>query len=166
MQQPASQSAAILHALRGSNTRPGQLKTTPRLGGIAPCYRCGGQHKASDCRFKDEKCRYCGKKGHIVRACRTRIRAQCRPASSASSHDARNICTEEPPKEDTANPVYEMFPLTAPKPDPLRVFVRVELPMEIDTGASISIISEKTYLSTWTDELHPRLLPTKACLRT
>ena len=68
-----------------------------------------------------------------------------------------------------ANPVYEMFPLTAPKPDPLMVFVRVnevELPMEIDTGASISIISEKTYLSTWPDEPHPCLLPSKARLRT
>ena len=68
-----------------------------------------------------------------------------------------------------ANPVYEMFPLTAPKPDPLMVFVRVnevELSMEIDTGASISIISEKTYLSTWPDEPHPCLLPSKARLRT
>ena len=23
-------------------------------------------NKVSDCRFKDEKCRYCGKKGHII----------------------------------------------------------------------------------------------------
>ena len=59
--------------------------------------------------------------------------------SGASSHVARNICTEKPPT-DTANPVYEMFTLTAPKPDPLMVVVRVnqvELPMEVNTGASM-----------------------------
>ena len=39
------------------------------------------------------------------------------PVSVASSHDARNICTEEPPIEDAANLVYEMFPLAAPKLD-------------------------------------------------
>ena len=120
LQQTTSQSAATLHAVRGSNTRSGQLKTTLCLGRIASCYHCGGQHKTSDCCFKNEKCRYCGKKGHIVQVC---CRAQRRPVSGASSLDARNICTEDSPMEATANPVYEMFPLTSPKPDPLMVFV-------------------------------------------
>ena len=143
LQQTTSQSAATLHAVRGSNTRSGQLKTTLCLGRIASCYHCGGQHKTSDCCFKNEKCRYCGKKGHIVQVC---CRAQRRPVSGASSLDARNICTEDSPMEATANPVYEMFPLTSPKPDPLMVFVwvnQVELHMEIDTGASISNQSVK-----------------------
>lgn len=56
---------------------------------------------------------------------------------------------EEPPQE-TIDPVYKMLQLTAPKPVTLSVFTsinKVELPMETDTGTSISIISKKTYSS-------------------
>lgn len=32
-----------------------------------PCYRCGGKHPATVCRFKQEKCHHCTKVGHIAR---------------------------------------------------------------------------------------------------
>ena len=38
------------------------------------CYRCGGRHSASDCRFRSSVCNYCKKKGHIQRVCRRRFR--------------------------------------------------------------------------------------------
>ena len=35
-----------------------------------PCYHCGKQdHIPSTCRFKEELCQKCDKKGHIVRVC-------------------------------------------------------------------------------------------------
>ncbi len=34
------------------------------------CSRCGGDHRAAICRFKDANCRRCGKKERIARACR------------------------------------------------------------------------------------------------
>ena len=40
------------------------------------CYRCGGAHSSSSCRFKTADCRYCGKKGHIARVCRSRLRVK------------------------------------------------------------------------------------------
>jgi hypothetical protein len=37
-----------------------------------PCYRCGAEsHNSSECRFKNENCRKCGKRGHIQRVCRS-----------------------------------------------------------------------------------------------
>ena len=38
--------------------------------------------------------------------------------------------------------------------------------MEVDTGASLSLISEKTYLSVWIDNDRPPLQPTNTCLQT
>ena len=31
------------------------------------CYRCGGKQRAEVCRFRPEKCRKCGKIGHIAK---------------------------------------------------------------------------------------------------
>ena len=38
----------------------------------AECYHCGGAHLATDCNFKDSESRWCKKKGHIVRVCRSK----------------------------------------------------------------------------------------------
>ena len=40
-----------------------------RSTAATPCYRCGGKHPSDKCRFRDEECHHCGKKGHIARAC-------------------------------------------------------------------------------------------------
>ena len=47
----------------------------PRNRGYQNCYRCGGKHKASLCKHKETVCHHCGKKGHILRACRKRAEA-------------------------------------------------------------------------------------------
>ncbi|CAC5407785.1 unnamed protein product [Mytilus coruscus] len=36
------------------------------------CYRCGGNHLAADCRFKEAKCHSYKKKGHIAKKCRNK----------------------------------------------------------------------------------------------
>ena len=37
--------------------------------------------------------------------------------------------------------------------------------MEVDTEASLFLMSEKTYLSVWTDSNRPPLQPTSTCLQ-
>ena len=46
----------------------------PRAGNQTPryvCYRCGGNHKAPDCKYKDAICKNCSKKGHLAKVCRS-----------------------------------------------------------------------------------------------
>ena len=33
------------------------------------CLRCGGSHKLEECRFKEAKCKFCHKIGHLAKVC-------------------------------------------------------------------------------------------------
>ena len=46
-------------------------KSRKHSPGQTPCYRCGGSHSSSACRFLKEKCHACGKLGHIAEVCRS-----------------------------------------------------------------------------------------------
>ena len=68
--------------------------------------------------------------------------------------------------QEDSSEVYTMYNLPGAQLDPIQVVVWIgdqELPMEVDTGASLSIISEQTYHSLIKA---PALLPTQARLRT
>ena len=62
-----------------------------------------------------------------------------------------------------------MFHLPGPQVSPLMATVqanKAELYMEMDTGASASIISNKTYKKLWPAAKRPQLTPTDRKLRT
>ena len=40
----------------------------------SPCYRCGGKHLSSVCKFNNAICCYCHKQGHITTVCHIKIR--------------------------------------------------------------------------------------------
>ena len=42
------------------------------------CFRCGGNHSAQTCRFKDLNCYHCKQKGHIADRCPNRNQNQSR----------------------------------------------------------------------------------------
>ena len=94
------------------------------------CYRCGGNHLAPSCRFKDSVCHGCNKKEHLVRCCRN--------AQRRSSKSSMNIHELE---EDLISQVY-MLPSSKTKP--LKTVDNIngkEVEMEIDTGASVSVMT-------------------------
>ena len=93
-------------------------------------YRCGGNHLAPSCRFKDSVCHGCNKKGHLVRCCRN---AQRRPSKSST-----NIHEME------EEPISQVYMLPSSKTKPLKTVVNIngkEVKMEIDTGASVSVMT-------------------------
>ena len=47
------------------------------------CYRCGKVHKASDCPYKEAKCHFCDKKGHLKAVCQKKQRQE----QGRSSHN-------------------------------------------------------------------------------
>ena len=116
--------------------RPNPLQQPQQQGshnsGKPDCYRCGGQHKQQDCPFKHYECHHCHKKGHLAKVCRQKKR-------------------ESPPVPEQANMVedeYSMFRVGSGRVKPLYATVTVNgipLSMEVDTGASVSIISLETF---------------------
>ena len=113
------------------------------------CYRCGGTHPADRCRFKDSECHYCHKKGHIAKVCRAKQRSRNTENTLQVTIEEQTVTTEPATVEDA----YGIFALknqskTNSKVPPLNVAMLVSganLVMEVDTGASTSIISETKY---------------------
>ena len=110
------------------------------------CYRCGGNHLANVCRHKDTECGFCRKKGHLARVCRAKRRAQ--ETSMQSQNTRKNMFVTEELKRDETDRTYEMFTLEDQSNEPTRMQVLlndVPVDMVLDTGASLSIISQMTF---------------------
>ena len=100
------------------------------------CHRCGGTHEPATCPFKQYECHFCKKKGHLAQVCRKK---------DSSTPERAHYVGEEETSEYNA-----MFHVSCGRVKPLYVTVSVNgnpLAMEIDTGASVSIASLKTFES-------------------
>ena len=120
-----------------------------------PCYRCNKVgHSPDSCYFRKQKCRSCGKIGHIAKACQAADNKH-----TAGSKKPENKRTRQ---KDTVSMVTEST--TESEPDDVsllaiqspgnktdsRIKVQLEIQgvkmtMELDTGASVSIISSRVY---------------------
>ena len=115
------------------------------------CFRCGGKHLATACKFIDAECFNCGKKGHTYRVCRSKGK----PSKSTGKRGR----PQKPQKAHTVTTegdcIVEHLTLNLSSRDastiaPFVVSVQVDdkyLKMEVDTGASVSLISERTWYS-------------------
>ena len=147
-------SAAAVHTVQKGPVKP--------TGG-QNCYRCGGKHVAAECRFKDSECHFCHKRGHIAQVCRgINKRATTKPQEQHGRPDKKSThrtCQLSEEMEDDTS--YTMFAIGGErKSKPIKVLVQVngaELEMEVDTGATCSIISEVAYQQLWSDHQAPRL---------
>ena len=123
------------------------------------CYRCGGPHLANVCRHITSKCRACAKTGHIAKVCRskhamrkdTTMFRDTRPGqpkseSSGGTHTVEeDISREDGASSDSSYPMLAV--VSRSQPIILSVMVNNrKLDMELDTGASVSVIK---------DGLHP-----------
>ena len=110
-------------------------------------------------------CRFCNKKGHIAKVCKSRI-VQTKVPVSGDSNKATHQVTQD--LCDTDSSEYTLFTLPSQQTKPLQAHVEIEghhLGMEIDTGAAVSIISDKTCTSLPHLKKLP-LQPTQVTLRT
>ncbi|XP_057298423.1 uncharacterized protein K02A2.6-like [Hydractinia symbiolongicarpus] len=128
-----------VHALERARDNPGR-----------DCYRCGGtKHTAEACPFKDAECYYCHKKGHTVKKCRQKkrndekSRPPRKPINQLESEHEGNVYNETVEQSD----MFNLYKLEGSRVEPLFVNVSIKgktIKMEVDTGASMSVISEKT----------------------
>lgn len=150
---------------RAEGQTSGHAACATYRGTCGSCYRCGGDHRPSECRFKNAECRYCHKKGHIARACRLKA---AKHKFGKTSADGKHL----PDSADRANyveeePLYQLSPSRTP---PLIVHVRINgeiCDMEVDTGAGISLMSEAMYQQKWSSSARPPVLsPAAVRIRT
>ncbi|CAB4030147.1 uncharacterized protein K02A2.6-like, partial [Paramuricea clavata] len=103
------------------------------------CYRCGGKHDHTKCRFKTEKCHQCeGFKRETTKA-REKL-------SGEKGRDSEMNKVEQHQSDEEL--AYNLFSFKdKEKTPPYREKMTVngiDINMEIDTGASFSVINEKT----------------------
>ena len=148
---------AMEMADRDAEDLQGEKKATTTEGAV---FRAGVGEPRNRGSNKETVCHHCGKKGHILRACRERAETRSPPQTPRNTMPV----TIEGEEED----VYTMFPLRSKKYDPIYITIIVNgapLLMEVDTGATLSVISKATYDRAWREE-PPPLAPSTARLRT
>nr|XP_061834657.1 uncharacterized protein K02A2.6-like [Nerophis lumbriciformis] len=110
---------------------------------LSGCFRCGGSHGPTDCRFIDAVCHNCHKRGHLARKCRSarQIRKPEGPTSGATyrlGNETENV--------EYAHTLYNLT--MEEKVEPYKEHKRInghDVEFEIDTGAGMTIITEDTY---------------------
>ena len=142
----ASQSQQI-HKVKSSEGGPHQFPEN------IPCLRCGGRdHHPRQCKFKEAICHYCRKKGHIKRVCRGRLRdseaswGRDKAKVKAVKEESTTSSSSEGESE------YHLYTVGNSRSGgkPLKVTLILDnkpVVMEVDTGASRTIMSKATYQS-------------------
>ena len=113
-----------------------QKKSTP----ATTCYRCGkGGHLPVKCRYKDSKCHSYGKVGHLMKVCRSK-------PYDRQGHKSVKCLTKDDDGSSENSKEYSLYKVTSKeKPKPLSIPVCIDgvaVSMELDTGASVSLVSE------------------------
>lgn len=104
------------------------------------CWRCGKDHTPDRCRFREANCHLCGKRGHIRPMCKEH-RAQ---ANVVDQYDEGELSSDF----DNIDVADILVAAKAHISNPYSINVRVndvDITMEIDTGASVSLIPFHMY---------------------
>ena len=137
-----------------SNNSKGKAQNLPD----SPCLGCGMLHWKRDCPYKNAKCYGCKQKGHIRKMCNAKSNSKPpRKPQSKNSNNSSNVnfanC-DKVPTECDVDPIYEfVFSVRENvSDDPIVVDVTlnsVRVPMEMDTGATCSLIPRSRYEQLW-----------------
>ena len=130
------------------------------------CHSCGGNHLHDTCKFRDALCHKCQRMGHIAPVCKSYMYLS-RNNYSRPANRYTHVITEEstPVVSSTADDCYTLYHM--PADDTISTTMSFsldehEIKMEVDTGASVSLISEETFNKYWnSDKLSPPSLVLK-----
>uniref|UniRef100_UPI00398E7A8E uncharacterized protein isoform X1 n=1 Tax=Pristiophorus japonicus TaxID=55135 RepID=UPI00398E7A8E len=131
-----------------TQSRPSRVMNTRPL---TPCWRFRDDHRFHSCCFKGYICKGCGTMGNLQRMCRR----DADPAYPANHHvaeeDKSMVDHGEPEPQIEESEVYGVHTFTTKCPP---ITLKVELnglpvSMELNTGASQSIMIKKTFNKLW-----------------
>ena len=137
-------------------------------GTFPPCYRYGEKNHSRDrCYFKSQKCRSCGKRGHTAKVCKAsekpekgvaletqKPKPRAFPRRQQAGHRAGYVGCDSGEVPDASDIFEDCRDLFAAKvaEDTSESAIMLEpevdgvtLPVELDTGASVSLISQKVW---------------------
>ena len=153
-------------------TKPTEIscEVAHRVDQRKACWRCNGKHSPDTCKFKDKECFGCKRKGHIRSQCRGKKKGHYPLKEITHNKGERNekqhrVQEDKQLNDETfgvyvisststssvhvnANDVNDVNANDVNKVQSLQVTVSVEnqpVLMEVDTGASRSLVSEKVY---------------------
>ena len=158
--EAADRSAKYLHSRNDDqvgHVGSGRKEQTDQKGKSEPpkvCFRCNESgHSPGECRFRESACRNCGKKGHIVRACRSvkgqiPRRSRKRPSSRVHMVSQQAQSVSHDPVENALQDELSINQVHTPARRPIMVELVLNgrtLSMQVDTGAAVSLISSATF---------------------
>ena len=124
---------------------------TNRATNRKSCYRCGRKlHDQKDCKFRDADCHNCSKRGHIAPACRSPKKRPTRKNNPTKPHsqpaDLQKYVTADELVSTGDEECLPLFTVGGGTTPPIKVPLIINnasITMELDTGAAVTIISEK-----------------------
>ena len=121
-------------------------KTSHRYYHMLPVW--GPGHLATQCKFKEAICHQCKKKGHLRKVCR---RGKQQGSGPKKTPRLQQVCRVEE-EEDEDLPMLNFVSQRDCVLPPLKVRIQVDdcrITMEVDTGASLSLMAETTFRRLW-----------------
>ena len=117
--------------------------TTPK----SPCSGCGKLHWKRDCPFKSATCHSCKQKGHIQKMCyRSKPGGKTQPKSQVNFTN----CDDANNDDEAYSFVYSLTDNVSDEPMMVNVSLNdVRVPMEMDTGATCTLIPQSQYERFW-----------------
>ena len=132
-------------------------KSQPSRDAEQKCSRCGqGNHRQSDCPARGQVCHKCGFKGHFESCCRSKRKFQASSTRTTTSRSGAHLVDCSPADAQHADSWEFERAIAcirdradrARNPAAFSVQMNVSgenLDMELDTGAAVSLITERTY---------------------
>ena len=150
---------------------PPDICVSTRKVGVT-CWHSDGNYQAFQCRYRNCTCDNCGKRRHLKCRCSRSKSKNLSPAyhigvnpDAADDKSQRTACSRESSEE-----LYEVFSVETKSFDaPIIVDVtinKIPVRIEVDTGASRSIMSESKFTSIYPPRKTPALWPVSTDLRT